>query len=115
MFIRITALAALLTLAGCAATKATQEGASVQLATASPSSNCRLIGEAIGTQGNWATGDLTSNKNLMLGARNDLRNQAAEMGGNYVAIQDASHASAYGSLGTTSTTIAGQVYHCPSL
>ncbi|EBC8888954.1 DUF4156 domain-containing protein, partial [Salmonella enterica] len=27
----------------------------------------------MGSQGNWFTGDVTSNKNLVIGARNELR------------------------------------------
>ncbi|EAA9593782.1 DUF4156 domain-containing protein, partial [Salmonella enterica] len=30
----------------------------------------------MGSQGNWFTGDVTSNKNLVIGARNELRNEA---------------------------------------
>ncbi|NYT61257.1 DUF4156 domain-containing protein [Alcaligenaceae bacterium] len=101
-------------IAGCAATQATQKGLTVRLVTETPAAECKHLGEVIGSQGNWVTGDFTSNKSLMQGARNDLRNQAAEMGGNYVLLQDTSHSRAWGSLGTTSSTIAGQVYKCPS-
>jgi len=100
-------------LVGCAATAPNQGAASVELVSDKPSSNCKALGEAIGSQGNWVTGDLTSNKNLMMGARNDLRNQAAELGGNVVYVQNLSNSSAWGSLGTTNTTIVGKVYKCP--
>ncbi len=73
---------------------------------------CTFLGEAVGSQGNWLTGDLTSNKNLMVGARNDLRNQAYKMGGNIVYIQEFKNSSAYKALGTTNTTAIGKVYRC---
>ena len=100
-------------LVACAATAPTQGAAAVELVSDRPGSNCKALGEAIGSQGNWATGDWTSNKNLMLGARNDLRNQAAALGGNVVHVQNQSNATAWGSLGTTNTTVVGMVYRCP--
>ena len=74
--------------------------------------SCKLWGEVIGSQGNWFTGDYTSNKNLVLGARNKLRNEAHKLGGNIVYIQDMKNTNAWGSLGTTNTTAIGKVYNC---
>jgi Domain of unknown function (DUF4156) len=90
----------------------TPEGTLVELVNDKPQGNCRPLGEAVGSQGNWFTGDYTSNRNLMLGARNDLRNQAAAMGGNLVHVQNLSNTNAHGSLGTTNTTVVGMVYNC---
>lgn len=42
----------------------------------------------MGSQGNWFTGDVTSNKNLVIGARNELRNEAYKLGANVVYVQD---------------------------
>jgi Domain of unknown function (DUF4156) len=107
-------LAALTTalLLGCAAIQTTSEAAGVELVNDKPVGKCKALGEIIGSQGNWITGDLTSNKDLMLGARNDLRNKAASMGGNVVHVQNLSNTNAFGSMGTTNTTIVGQVYAC---
>jgi Domain of unknown function (DUF4156) len=99
-------------LAGCSAISPTREGRSVELVTEKPTGNCKQIGDAIGSQGNWFTGDYTSNKNLLLGARNDLRNQAAERGGNTVWVQNTANTNAWGSRGTTNTTVLGVVYRC---
>ena len=85
---------------------------SVELVTEKPAGNCKPIGDAVGSQGNWFTGDYTSNKNLLVGARNDLRNKAAKMGGNYVWVQDSSNTNAWRSKGTSNTTVLGVVYRC---
>lgn len=99
-------------LSGCAATSTTSKGSQVELLNEKPSDSCTALGEAIGSQGNWVTGDFTSNKDLMLGARNDLRNKAAEMGGDTVYVHNLSNTNAWGSAGTTNTTVVGQVYRC---
>lgn len=98
--------------AGCSAISTTPEGKSVELVTEKPPGNCKPLGDVVGSQGNWFTGDYTSNKNLLVGARNDLRNKAAEMGGNYVWVQDSNNTNAWGGLGTTNTTVLGVVYSC---
>ena len=99
-------------LSGCAATRTTSKGSAVELMNEKPQGNCKALGKVIGSQGNWITGDLTSNEKLMLGARNRLRNKAAAMGGNVVHVQNLNNSSAWGSLGTTNTTVVGQVYKC---
>ncbi len=99
-------------LIGCSAIPMTRGGGSVELVTEKPSGNCKPLGDAIGSQGNWFTGDYTSNENLLMGARNDLRNKAAQMGGNTVWVQDKANTNKYGSLGTTNTTVLGVVYRC---
>jgi hypothetical protein len=96
----------------CSAIQATPDGARVELVNDKPPSDCRALGEVVGSQGNFITGNYTSNKNLMIGARNDLRNQAAGMGGNLVHVQNVSNASAHGSWGTSNTTVVGMVYNC---
>ncbi len=97
---------------GCSATPMTREGKSVELLTEKPPGNCKPLGDVVGSQGNWFTGDYTSNKNLLIGARNDLRNKASEMGGNYVWVQDSNNTNAWGSKGTSNTTVLGVVYRC---
>jgi starvation-inducible outer membrane lipoprotein len=101
-----------LLLAGCSAIEATPAGAAVELVNDRPQGKCKALGETVGSQGNWFTGDYTSNKNLMIGARNDLRNQAAAMGGNIVHVQNLSNTNSHVGLGTTNTTVVGMVYNC---
>ena len=81
--------------------------------------DCEYLGEVIGSQGNWFTGGSTSNKNLELGARNDLKNNAHKMGGNVVVLlTDRAGVSGYGnqyggsSSAQTNVTITGAVFKC---
>jgi len=100
-------------LIGCAATKVTREAQIVEIVNEKPDTDkCKFIGEIIGSQGNWFTGDFTSNKNLVIGARNELRNEAYKLGANIVYIQDMKNTNADGSLGTTNTTAVGKAYRC---
>ena len=74
--------------------------------------NCKYLGEIVGSQGNWFTGDFTSNKDLVIGARNELRNEAHKLGANIVYIQDMKNTNKFHSLGTTNTTAIGKAYKC---
>lgn len=73
---------------------------------------CEFLGEVAGSQGNWITGGYTSDKNLMLGARNDLKNATHELGGNTVYIQQTSTAGRYEASGLSSATVIGKAYKC---
>jgi hypothetical protein len=108
----LTPIAAVAVLAGCAATSATPQGAAVELVTSRPS-GCKALGEVVGKQGNVFSGDFTSNENLMVGARNDLRNKAAGLGGNVVHVQNTLNATHPYSSGAVSTTMVGMVFACP--
>lgn len=108
----VTAIVIAASLSACSAIKTMPTAQTVELSNAQPSGSCQYVGEALGSQGNWFTGDYTSNQNLMAGARNDLRNKAAAMGGNYVWIQNVSNAQAHGAMGTSNTTTVGNVYRC---
>lgn len=102
-------------LIGCAATKVTKEAQSVEIVNEKPDTGkCKFVGEIVGSQGNWITGDFTSNKALVIGARNELRNKAYKLGANIVYIQDMKNTNSYGSLGTTNTTAVGKAYKCSS-
>lgn len=107
----LCALAAIV-LSGCAATSATPQGAAVEVLTQKPA-NCRFLGEVVGSQGNAFSGDFTSNQNLMVGARNDLRNKAAAMGGNAGQIQNSLNATHPYSSGAISSTLVGSAFACP--
>lgn len=84
---------------------------------------CKYIGQVVGNQGNFFTGGWTSNKNLELGAMNDLKNQASKMGANYVQLIN-SRAGNTGSISSyngyvsggmqqTNVTNIGNAYSCP--
>ena len=49
-----------------------------------PGAECQLIGTATGKQSNWLSGQHGEEGGSMRGAANDLRNQAAAMGGNVI-------------------------------
>jgi hypothetical protein len=101
------------TLVGCSANQVIPQANSVEIVNEKPDkSKCAFVGEVVGSQGNWFTGDYTSNENLVLGARNELRNEAYKLGGNIVYMQDMKNTNAWGSLGTTNTTAIGKVYKC---
>lgn len=98
---------------GCSAISAKQDAKSVVILNEAPDmERCRFLGEVAGSQGNWLTGAYTSDKNLLVGARNDLRNEAYEMGGNTVHIQHVSSSGRYEASGNANTTIIGNVYDC---
>ncbi|AKE52779.1 DUF4156 domain-containing protein [Kangiella geojedonensis] len=102
-----------ISLAACSAIQTKPGAENIELVNEVPSkTKCTYLGEIAGSQGNWATGDFTSNENLVVGARNDLRNKAFDLGGNLVYIQDHKNTNAWGSLGTTNTTVIGKVYRC---
>lgn len=108
------ALAVIVLVAGCAATPVDNGAQAVEVVDQQPdSTRCKYLGEVVGSQGNWITGDYTSNANLMVGARNDLKNQTFRLAGNTVYVQHAANSSAFGALGTTNTTLIGKAYWCP--
>lgn len=98
---------------GCSAIQLSPQAAGIEIVNEIPDKKtCKFVGEIVGSQGNWFTGDFTSNENLVMGARNELRNKAYKLGGNIVYIQDMKNTNAWGSLGTTNTTAIGKVYKC---
>ncbi len=102
-----------LVLTGCSAIQLQPEAAGIEIVNEMPNNKqCAFLAEIAGSQGNWFTGDFTSNENLVIGARNELRNKAYKLDGNLVLIQDMKNTNAYGSLGTTNTTAIGKVYKC---
>ena len=103
----------LVLLSACSATQNIPGAQHIELVNEAPDrSQCQYVGEIVGSQGNWLTGDFTSNENLAVGARNELRNRAHRMGANLVYIQDMKNTNAHGSLGTTNTTAIGKAYKC---
>ena len=102
-----------LILAACSAKTLTPGAERAELVNTQPDrSKCEYLGEIVGSQGNWFTGDFTANEDLVVGARNELRNKAYELGGNTVYVQDLVHSRASESLGTTNVTGIGKVYKC---
>ena len=110
---KIAALLLPVILIGCSANQVKPEAAHVDIVHEKPDkTKCKFVGEVVGSQGNWFTGDFTSNEALVIGARNTLRNEAHKLGGNVVFVQNMSNTNAWGSLGTTNTTAIGKAYNC---
>lgn len=109
-------IAALLT--GCAAAPLKQPAAANVIVTRNaPSDDCVYVGEVRGSQGNFWTAEFTSDEDLIVGARNMLRDEAYAIGANYVQIEleNQSHNTADLSAGGVfSSTIIGNGYDCPA-
>lgn len=98
---------------GCSANQVIPQAKIIEIVNEKPNkSKCKFLGEVVGSQGNWFTGDITSNENLVVGARNELRNETYKLGGNIVYVQDMKNTNAWGSAGTTNTTAIGKAYKC---
>ncbi|MGL4724864.1 MAG: DUF4156 domain-containing protein [Scandinavium sp.] len=116
---KISLILVMMTLAGCSATSVNTNASHVRVTNNEPGKECKFLGDITGSQGNFFTGGWTSNSNLETGARNDLKNQAANMGGNVVSIitqragQTGSAYNGSGSVEQTNVTLTGNVYRCP--
>lgn len=71
---------------GCASQVLTPQASHV-IASPNPApKGCKYAGQVVGNQGNFFTGAWTSNRNLEEGAMNDLKNQAVNLGANYIQL-----------------------------
>lgn len=102
-----------LIVAACSATTVKPGAEKVEIVSEVPNKlKCKFIAEVTGSQGNWLSGNYTSNENLMTGARNVLRNETYKVGGNVVHVQALENSSSWRSLGTTNTIVVGKAYKC---
>lgn len=76
-----------------------------------PDVNCQLLDHVVGHGGGTFGGEFLANDDLIEYAMNDLRNQAAELGGNYVQHDPPTLGEGDGT--TTTATISGTAYRCP--
>lgn len=118
-FVKILGIVLLALLGACSAKELRPGAERVIVTRQTPPEDCRSLGNVVGEQGGSLTGGWTSNKNLMIGAMNDLKNQAREMGGNYVLLEESKAGNTqsgnwYSSSGRqTDVTNMGTVFHCP--
>ena len=79
-----------------------------------PGKGCAFLGDVTGSQGDFLRGAITSNADLETGARNDLKNRAAAMGGNvvYLLTQRAGQTGRKDHSEQTNVTLTGNVYRC---
>jgi hypothetical protein len=112
----ICVAAGVLSLSGCAPVQLANPAAStVRITNQEPGGRCTFLGDITGSQGDFLLGTITSNANLESGARNDLKNKAAAMGGNvvYLLTQRAGQTGGSDYLAQTNVTLSGNVYRCP--
>ncbi len=107
---RILIICLLAVLCGCAAKPLSPGAEKVFLSNDKPSGECVYLGEVDGSQGNIITADITTHNAASKGARNDMRNEAFELGADYVHVQRASHSAS--DSGGTSANIVGHAYKC---
>ncbi|ARD18007.1 hypothetical protein BXA22_06460 [Edwardsiella piscicida] len=107
-------LAAVMLLAGCSTmTQLSSAGQQVKFTDTKPGTECQLLGEAVGTQSNWLSGQ-GGETSSMRAAANDLRNKAAAMGGNVVYGAVSPSESFWSSFAPLDSKMSGQVYKCPN-
>lgn len=102
-------------LAACAPTALAPGGAAnVRITHNEPGKECAFLGDVTGSQGNFLAGAITSNADLETGARNDLKNRAAALGGNvvYLLTQRAGQTGGKDHQEQTNVTLSGNVYRC---
>jgi hypothetical protein len=109
----------LVLLSGCVATPLHPAAESVRVTHIEPKGECKWLGDVTGSQGNSFTGQYTTNANLETGARNDLKNKAAKLGGNLVVLitertgKTGDFGLEGGPVHQTSVVLTGSVYRCP--
>ncbi|KTC76999.1 DUF4156 domain-containing protein [Legionella brunensis] len=110
-------------MSGCASIKLDPQANRI-IASPNPApKGCRYVGQVVGNQGNFFTGDWTSNKNLEEGAMNDLKNKASRLGANYIQLitnraGNTGSISGFdgnvsGHMSQTNVTNLGNAYLCP--
>ena len=112
-------LLALVSVMGCSATQLRPGAESIIVSRHPAPRGCRFRGTVQGEQGGAFDGPFTSNKNLAQGAMNDMKNNALDVGANYVVIED-THAGETISGGDDTisgqqadVTHIGNAYACP--
>ncbi|WP_437337212.1 DUF4156 domain-containing protein [Sorangium sp. So ce394] len=108
-----------MTLPACAAVEL-NPGAEKVIVTKQPApEGCRFLGTLVGEQGGSISGKFTSNANLQKGAVNDMKNQAHDLGGNYVVLENTNAGTTISgdrdsmSGEQTDVTHMGNAYSCP--
>ena len=107
-------------LGGCAATALNPQAARVMVTKTQAPAGCVYVGSVVGEQGGSFAGRYTSNAHLAEGAFNDMKNKAAELGANYVVLEDTHAGNTVSgdrngvSGGQTDVTHVGNAFKCPS-
>ena len=75
-----------LNLLGCSAVAINEEAKLVRIMDAEPD-NSVFLGEVDSLHGNWFTADMTRDRNILVGARNKIRNKTHALRANVVVIK----------------------------
>lgn len=103
-----------LLLAGCSSShQLSAGGEQVTFTDQQPGSDCQLLGNVTGSQSNWLSGSGGEGSSLR-GAANDLRNRAAEMGGNVIYGATSPTQNLWSAFAPLDSKMTGQVYKCPA-
>ncbi|HFZ8994523.1 TPA: DUF4156 domain-containing protein [Citrobacter freundii] len=106
---------AALLMVGCSSgNELSAAGQSVRFVEDKPGAECQFLGTATGKQSNWLSGQHGEEGGSMRGAANDLRNQAAAMGGNVLYGVSSPTQGMLSSFVPTASEMNGQVYKCPN-
>lgn len=107
-----------LALSGCSvipAIKAEPTVQNVRVTSLPPAHDCQFIAEVYGAQGNWFTGIFTGNDDLLIGARNQMRNATVGSTANYIYVEQSRVAGPVFLSGTSAVVEVGSAYYCPNL
>ncbi|MFT6835137.1 MAG: hypothetical protein ACJA0H_001172 [Francisellaceae bacterium] len=92
------------------------KAANVYLSNKQPLSNCHYLGEVYSAQGNWFTGMFTSNIDIYLGSRNNLKDQAYENKANFIYLEATNiNDRTLFAGGNRNVSIVGQAYNCENM
>lgn len=110
-------------ISGCASIKLDPQATRIVASPNPAPKGCKYLGQVVGNQGNFFTGDWTSNKNLEEGAMNDLKNKANKLGANYIQLittragntgsMSGFDGNISGHMSQTNVTNLGNAYFCP--
>jgi hypothetical protein len=116
MFKKLFVSAALvLAVSGCQSNQLTPEAQRVVLAPNPPSADCKYLGTIHSDkQANFMSTGFSTNSQKEQIALNDLKNQTASMGGNYVQML-ANRAGVSDDQQQINVAYTGKAYHCPRL
>ncbi len=96
----------------CSTEDLSTEGARVVASRNAPDPSCTQVGFVVGHGGGTFGGEFISNDDLIEYAMNDLRNQTAELGADYVQYDTPTLGEGDGT--TTTATVSGTAYRCSS-
>lgn len=110
---KLLSFLAAVSLGGCAATPLNSGAERVEVVTGLKEiKKCSYLGDVLGSQGNRFSGPFTPTANLLLGARQALKNETLKLGGNKVLLQQQQYSQRELFGGTIDAVLVGKAYKC---